>query len=59
MEKEIKKIDKQLLRDTTFIVIGKEELKKKINEIVDKEFKFLEKHLKGANEALNRVKKEL
>ena len=58
MSKEIKQIDKQLLRDTTFLVIGKDDIKKEICNLIDKKFKFLEKNLKKANDAMWKLKNE-
>ena len=55
--KEIKKIDSQLLRATTFSIIGKEQLKKEVCDLIDKRFKFLEKNLILANDAIGDIKR--
>jgi len=58
-KKKIKEIDDQLRRTTTFLIIGKEELKKEINKMIDKRFEFLEKDLKKSNEAIKWLKENL
>ena len=58
MKEEKDKINKQLLRTTVFNIQSKEELKKDICNLIDKRFEFLEKYLKGANEAFYKLSEE-
>ena len=50
-------VDNYLIKVTTFIIVGKENIKKDINKLIDEKFKYIEDGLKEANAAIHEFSK--
>ena len=51
------KVDNYLMKVTTFIIVGKENIKKDMNKLIDEKFKYIEDGLKEANAAIHEFSK--
>ena len=50
-------VDNYLMKVTTFIIVGKENIKKDMNKLIDEKFKYIEDGPKEANAAIHEFSK--